>query len=90
LIKAIGKYDLRRLISFHRSRAAGRAFQADLAELLGDNDRPGTLPAAERTFPERLWSAFVSGDDSSEKRNRLLRQFGQPGQSGSCFQMHAV
>jgi len=77
LLKAMKKFDLRRVISFHSRVAQARKFADSLVEV------NAWLPKKEQPAGE-LWGTYVSGDMSAgERSTRLdrLRQVG-PGERG--------
>jgi hypothetical protein len=70
--RAIGEYDLRRVISYHNRIAAATRFAISLPEALE------LLPPSQRgSRPLAAWS--VNGRSSSEHRRSVLQQLRQPG-----------
>jgi superfamily II DNA or RNA helicase len=68
LAKAIRKYDLRRVISFHGRVKAARSFSAETPQVIE------WMPPQARPRG-RLWSEHVNGTMTSGQRDRLLLQF---------------
>ena len=65
LAKAMRKYDLRRVISFHSRVRSARAFSASLADTLA------WMPPRQRPTGE-VWASYVSGEMPSGRRDVLL------------------
>lgn len=66
LAKAMKKFDLRRVISFHGRVKRSRDFARSMPALID------WLPARQRPSG-RLWSEYVSGEMTTERRYRLLQ-----------------
>ena len=67
LAKAMRKYDLHRVISFHSRVKAAREFTAEILDVIA------WMPARESPGP--IWSEHVSGAMSSGHRDRVLLRF---------------
>jgi predicted helicase len=70
LAKAMKKYDLHRVISFHSRRKRAREFAASMPDVLA------WMPARQRPRG-KLWSRFASGDMPAGDRYVLLQQLGR-------------
>jgi len=70
LAKAIGKYDLCRVISFHSRVARAREFACSMPDVLA------WMPARQRPKGE-LWSRYASGDMPAGERYVLLQHLGR-------------
>lgn len=70
LAKAIRKYDLRRLITFHSRVAASRRFAQELPDVIS------WMPARQRP-KGALWASFASGEMTAGQRHILLRQLAE-------------
>jgi superfamily II DNA or RNA helicase len=67
LVKAIRRFDLRRIITFHRRVAAARNFAREMPEVVA------WMPTAERPTG-KLWTGYVSGEmPTGERRIRIDR-----------------
>jgi superfamily II DNA or RNA helicase len=77
LAKAMRKYDLHRVISFHSRVKAARGFSRDVPDVIA------WMPARARPLGA-IWSEHVSGAMSSGHRDRVLLRFRNlaPGESG--------
>lgn len=75
LAKAMREYDLRRVITFHRSiRRASRFVDAELLDSLPriiETLRPGARPAG------KLWARHISGETPASKRASMLRSLAE-------------
>lgn len=70
LAKAMHRYDLRRMISYHSRVSRAREFAAELPEVIS------WMPAEQR--PEgSLWTDFASGDMTAGERHTRLQQLGR-------------
>jgi predicted helicase len=69
--KAIRRFRLKKLISFHSRVAAAQTFAGDASDGFAS-----TLKRA-RLRPHDLWTAHVAGDMSAGERDSLLHQFGR-------------
>ncbi len=67
LAKAMRKYDLRRVISFHGRVNRARSFAASMPEVID------WMPARQRPKGS-LWAAYASGEMSAGQRHNLLQQ----------------
>jgi superfamily II DNA or RNA helicase len=67
LAKAMGKYDLRRTISFHSYVSRARDFAASMEKVIAWMP-PGQRPAGS------LWARYASGEMDAGKRSRLIRR----------------
>ncbi|QII07817.1 DEAD/DEAH box helicase family protein [Rhodococcoides fascians A25f] len=67
LAKAMRKYDLRRVISFHSRVLRARRFAAEMPEILE------WMPEEQRP-PGALWTGFASGEMSSGERHVRLQR----------------
>ncbi|WP_067687888.1 DEAD/DEAH box helicase [Nocardia jejuensis] len=70
LAKAMRKYDLRRIISFHSRVAGAREFAAEMSEVID------WMPPAQRPTG-MLWTGYVSGEMTAGERHLKLRQLRQ-------------
>ena len=75
LAKAVKRYDLRRIITFHRSiRRASRFVDESLKDSLPsvvEKLRPASRPSG------RLWARHVSGETPASKRASLVKELGE-------------
>lgn len=81
LAKAVKQYDLRRMITFHRSirraaRFADESQQDSLPSVI-KHLRPASRPSG------RLWVRHVSGDTPASKRSSLIKELGEL-RAGMC------
>ncbi|WP_082691823.1 DEAD/DEAH box helicase [Mycobacterium sp. IS-1556] len=70
LAKAMRKYDLRRVISFHSRVSRAREFAAEMPEVID------WMPARQRP-KGKLWSRFASGEMPAGDRYVLLQHLGR-------------
>jgi superfamily II DNA or RNA helicase len=68
LAKAMGKYDLRRVISFHGRVKSAREFSIEMPNVIA------WMPSVDRPAGP-VWSEHVSGAMSSGHRDRLISRF---------------
>jgi hypothetical protein len=75
LAKAMKRYDLRRIISFHSSVAKAERF----VDTDRDDSLPAVLPHLSRSSRPtgRLWARHISGHTPAGKRRTLLRGLGE-------------
>lgn len=72
LAKAMRKYDLHRVISFHRRVSRAREFAAELPEVIG------WMPARQRP-KGTVWTDFASGTMTAGERHQRLQHLGRLG-----------
>ena len=82
LAKAIKKYDLRRVISFHSRVSAAREFSVTMPDVID------WMPEASRPEGE-LVTRFVAGDMPTFKRNNSLRVLGEIAPNQRCILSNA-
>ena len=73
LAKAMRRYDLHRVITFHRLRKGAKEFAASLPEVID------WMPARQRP-KGKLWTDYVDGTMSADERQRRLQRLSDVGE----------
>jgi superfamily II DNA or RNA helicase len=73
LAKAMRRYNLRRVITFHRIRKNAKEFSTSLPEVID------WMPTRQRPNG-KLWTAYVDGTMSADDRQRMLRSLSEVGE----------
>ena len=73
LAKAMRRYNLRRVITFHRLRKRAKEFSTSLPEVID------WMPTRQRPNG-KLWTAYVDGTMSADDRQRMLRSLSEVGE----------
>jgi superfamily II DNA or RNA helicase len=73
LAKAMRRYNLRRVITFHRLRKNAREFSTSMPKVTN------WMPTGQRPNG-KLWTAYVDGTMSADDRQRMLRSLSEVGE----------